>query len=297
MAEDLTAPSSPAISARHDATFVSPTTGDRIYYYHCSPASPRGLVAFFHGLMCHSNMPMFHALARECMAHGLAFAAWDCPHHGRSTWLAEGNVLKPQCMRGNGDDLVANASAFLDEAVRLYPTLPLVIFGQSFGGALCTRLAAMRSDLRGAFLLSPACPDVWTRRPRWLACMVYKWRMARFVVRSLRGIDRERRQAFHADPFGAKRLPSLSTLGVVYDLVKPASAPDAVVAVLCPVSILHGSRDDLIPWDIVVKLHDCLCGQRKEIRFVPRGTHDMLADAHTVRVCSETCVSLVGDAV
>ena len=77
---------------------------------------------------------------------------------------------------------------FLDQMVRLYPTLPLVVMGQSFGGALCARLAAARADLRGALLLSPACADAWARRARWLACLVYKWRTMRFAMRSLRKI-------------------------------------------------------------------------------------------------------------
>lgn len=247
--------------------------------------------------MCHSNMPMFHALARECIEHGLAFAAWDCPHHGRSTWLSEGNLSKPQCMRGGGDDLIENANAFLDQMVRLYPTLPLVVMGQSFGGALCARLAAARADLRGALLLSPACADAWARRARWLACLVYKWRTMRFAMRSLRKIGRERRRELRMDPFGAKRIPGLSTMGVVYDLVQPTASPDATVHIMCPVTILHGTRDDLIPCHRVMAMHHCLRGQPKQIRFVPHGTHDMLSDTSTVLECAAACKRLLGDSV
>lgn len=71
----MAAPPSPLVAPRVEAAFASPVTGDRMYYWTCSPAAPRGVAACFHGLLCHANMPEFHALARECMAQGLAFAA------------------------------------------------------------------------------------------------------------------------------------------------------------------------------------------------------------------------------
>ena len=139
--------------------------------------------------------------------------------------------------------------------------------------------------------------DAWARRARWLACLVYKWRTMRFAMRSLRKIGRERRRELRMDPFGAKRIPGLSTMGVVYDLVQPTASPDATVHIMCPVTILHGTRDDLIPCHRVMAMHHCLRGQPKQIRFVPHGTHDMLSDTSTVLECAAACKRLLGDSV
>lgn len=108
---------------------------------------------FVHGLGGHAmNWTDLMALLR----HRLVGVAPDLPGFGRSGPPAGGDYSL--------DAMVTAMVALIEQEVRTHQQ-PVVLVGNSLGGAVCVRLAATRPDLVSALVLvSPALPDLRPRR-------------------------------------------------------------------------------------------------------------------------------------
>ncbi|MFZ0324173.1 MAG: alpha/beta fold hydrolase [Actinomycetes bacterium] len=108
---------------------------------------------FVHGLGGHAmNWTDLMALLR----HRLAGAAPDLPGFGRSAPPPDGDYSL--------DAMVSAMARVVDGQAQAHGR-PVVLFGNSLGGAVCVRLAATRPELVSSLVLvSPALPDLRPRR-------------------------------------------------------------------------------------------------------------------------------------
>ncbi len=94
---------------------------------------------------------LMHLLSTAAGGAGLACDALDLPGFGHSPPAAAGCSVSGQA---------ATAAALIERRGRG----PVHLFGNSLGGAVCTRVAATRPDLvRTLTLVAPAMPDLWLR--------------------------------------------------------------------------------------------------------------------------------------
>lgn len=264
------------------------------------PATPSGLVVFFHGIGGHGDTRQVRQLASACLARGLAFYAWDCPHHGRSSTLGDPDSrMRPLHVVRGDEYLPSDACTFVARAIAEHPELPFVLCGQSFGGGLLLRCAGdLQSSTfarcRGLLLLSPMCEDANVRlfrRCPLLGCLRGKWCLLRFALRYVRRLSRTERAALRADPLIAARLPSLATMGTCARLVL-ATQPERIRQ---PLVIAQGGRDDLIPIDGML---DALARAatpplERVLHLSPSGGHDLLHEASAADEYAALCVDLL----
>lgn len=188
--------------------------------------------------------------ARATVVHAHGNAANVSNHAPQVAWLAkEGfNVLSFD-YRGFGysdgvpslDGVVADTRAALDEARRRQPGLPLILLGQSLGGATAIRAVAeepLDGDIRLLVVDS--------------------------AFASYRGIVRDATQASVLAliaPLAASTLPSGSR--------DPAQA---MAKLRLPVLILHGEKDRVVPVEHGERLLAAAAGPKEFIR-IPQGRH------------------------
>ncbi|TMH05255.1 MAG: lysophospholipase [Betaproteobacteria bacterium] len=138
------------------------------------------------------------------------------------------------------DGVVADTHAAIAEARRRQPGVPIVLFGQSLGGATAIRAAAEETgdDIRLVVIEA--------------------------AFASYRGIVRD-----------ATRYSVLALLAPVAGLTLPGEAKDpasAIARLRMPVLILHGERDRVIPIEHSEQLLAAATGPKQFIR-IPGGQH------------------------
>lgn len=194
--------------------------------------------------------------ARGTVVHLHGNAANVSNHVPQVAWLPSGglNVLTFD-YRGFGfsegapslDGVVADARAAIAEARRRRPGLPIVLLGQSLGGATAVRVMADESgnDIRLLVVDS--------------------------AFASYRGIARD-----------ATRGSVLALVAPVAALTLPAQAQDpesAIARVRVPVLLLHGSDDRIIPVEHGERLYAAANSPKEWIRIDGIGHHQALRRA------------------
>lgn len=236
----------PAPSADRSGGILARDDGATIAY-HALPGSFPGIV-FLHGFK--SDMTGTKALALEalCRERGQAFLRFDGFGHGQSSGRFEDGTI----------------GRWVDDAVAVIDALttgPQVLVGSSMGGWIML-LAALRRRERVAGLigLAPA-PDftedlVWQRfseaqRQAMLSAGVVllpdcygggDYPMTRLLI------EEGRRHLLLADP----------------------------IALACPVRLIHGMRDEDVPWETSLRLQRQLASEDVEVTLVKDGTHRLL---------------------
>lgn len=106
----------------------------KIHYRDWTPAEPRVLAVFFHGLGEHIGS--YEPFAAALNDAGVALWAHDHAGHGRSDGV--------RVLIKDVDDLLDDASILLDHARSAHPGLPLVLIGHSLGSTVATLLTGER---------------------------------------------------------------------------------------------------------------------------------------------------------
>lgn len=126
-----------------ELTFYSRITGATIHarmWPVDASLTATGVVVFLHGFGMHSGMPRYDTLRAACVARDLAFVAWDMPHHGTSSRLGGDHPLK--ALRVREPELVSDAVDLVALVrARFGAHVPVVLMGESLGGALALRVA------------------------------------------------------------------------------------------------------------------------------------------------------------
>lgn len=231
----------PSILTRED--------GATIAYHRRRGRSPG--VMFLGGFMSDMTGTKALALDRFCESRGQAFLRFDYFGHGQSS----------------GAFADATVSRWRDDALAVVDILtdgPQVLVGSSLGGWIMLLLAAARPQRIKALIGIAAAPDA-TEDLMW----------AQFPPAVRQAIERD----------GAARIPSayseqgyLITRKLVEDgrqhLIMRSAIPfDG------PVRLLHGMRDDDVPWQRSLALAERLAATDVRITLVKDGDHRLSRDA------------------
>jgi pimeloyl-ACP methyl ester carboxylesterase len=240
--------SSPSILTRHD--------GATIAYRQLGGRSPG--VLFCTGFR--SDMTGTKALFLEgyCRSHGHAFVRFDYFGHGGSS----------------GDITLGTIGRWADDAVAILDALtegPQIIVGSSMGGWVMLLAALARPDRVQALVGIAAAPDftedlVWQR------------------------LDVSRQQEFREtgsitlsskyDPAGYSH-----TLGLVED-GRRHLVMRQLIPLRCPARLLHGLRDDAVPWETSLRLAERLVSRDVVVTLVKGGDHRLSSEADLARLAA-----------
>ena len=204
---------------------------------------------FVHGFRSDCRGQKAAVLADHAAACGYSWVRFDLAGHGESggrfaderltSWLHNLRVLAAR-----------------------YGPRPLVLVGSSLGAWLAVLLARERSAVGGLVLLAPA----------------FNFLQRGYAAMSTSDQQRWRREGRIAlpDPYG----PPGATYELAYELVADAARHDVLSAPLslsCPVTIIHGSDDELVPVAIGEQFYQQLSAPHKELVVVPAGDHRLTA--------------------
>lgn len=238
--------SSPAILTRGDGATIG---------YHRLAGQTPGIV-FLGGF--HSDMIGTKALYLEdfCRRDGRAYVRFDYFGHGAS----------------NGDAATGTIGRWADDAIAVIDSLtegPQILVGSSMGGWIMLLAALARPARVHALIGIAASPDftedlVWPR------------------------LSPAQRRQLHET--GAVRLPSeYDAAGYTY---RPSLFEDGKrhlvmrkpIALDCPVRLLHGLRDDAVPWRTSLSLAERLDSRDVAVTLVKDGDHRLSREADLARL-------------
>ncbi len=246
------------------------------------PDTPQAVILALHGFNDYSNA--FDIPAREWAKHGILTLAYDqrgfgqAPHRGR--WAGVETMT---------DDLLTVARLLRDR----YPGTPLVILGESMGGAVVMAAAARYPDLPADRLVLSA-PAVWGREtmPGWqsagldILANILPWlEVSPQHIRRTPSDNIEMLRALGRDPLIIKRTRIDSLWGLVnlMDAAR-AAAPELRHDSL----ILYGAKEDILPPEAWRTMIDTLPrnGQWK-LRLYSSGFHMLLRDLNAAAVIED----------
>lgn len=118
--------------------------------------SPRAVVCLVHGLGEHSSR--YTHVAEALGKEGLVLFAFDQRGHGRSGG-ARGHI-------SSIEDFMKDIDLLLEQAQKVYPGLPLLLYGHSLGGILVLHYGLKRKpDLKGVIATSPGLHTALEKQP------------------------------------------------------------------------------------------------------------------------------------
>ena len=248
MTEDNSLESAPATLTCADGTTIA---------YHRTHGALPG-VAFMGGFRSDMTGTKATALEAFCRRTGRAFLRFDYSGHGASSGaFTDGTIGKW------ADDATAVLEALSDG--------PQIVVGSSMGGWIAL-LVALRRPGRVAGLVGIAAAPDFTEELMW------------------QRMTGDQRQALQRD-------------GVVYEPSEYGDAPSAItlklieegrrhllldrpIAIHCPVRLLHGMRDEDVPWSIAPRIAEKLLSEDVKVLLVKDGDHRLSRDQDIVRLCA-----------
>lgn len=209
---------------------------------------PVGL--FLHGFRSHCGGEKATALAHHAQTHGYSWARFDLAAHGAST-----GVLWEQTLSGWLEDARSVAA--------LYAPRPLILVGSSLGAWLAVLMARSgHIPVAGLVLLAPGF---------------------NFLQRYYASLPQDRRRQWRSegqltlpDPYG----PAGAVYRLGYRLVEDAAAHDvlsAPVTLPCPLTIIHGDRDEVVPLAVSEAFLDRARAPAQRLTVVAGGDHRLTA--------------------
>lgn len=242
----------PRTLARDDGTTLA---------FHHWPASAKGSalpgVVFMGGFMSDMTGTKATRLETFCRARGQQFTRFDYRGHGQSSGAFRDGTIG----LWSGDAMVILAE--VTEG-------PQILVGSSMGGWVML-LAALRQPERVAGLIGiAAAPD--------------------FVVRMYEAFSPEVRAALDRDGFISRPSeysdePYVITKALIDD-GRSNLLLDRPIDVDLPVRLLHGMRDDAVPWELSLRVAERLSSHDVRVTFVKDGDHRLSTDQDLELLCS-----------
>lgn len=230
-----------------------PHNGANLAYSHTPGAGP--LLVFLPGYMSDMTGSKAEALADWAAANGRACLRLDYSGCGASS----GEFLDGSISRWSDDAL-----AVIDHVA---PGSPVVLIGSSMGGWIALRLGTMLGTRLAGLIGIAAAPD-FTR-----------WGLA------LTPADHAdlARQGWFARP------SDYSEAGYRYSRALIDDAPaqlllDAQIAIDAPVRLLHGQRDDAVPWQVALDITAQLRSDDVQVTLIKDGDHRLSRPADIARL-------------
>ena len=243
---------------------ITRADGTPLHARHLPGRSPT--IVFLPGLRSDMMGDKASALARFAEERGQAMLRLDYSGHGTSG--------------GRFDD--GSIAVWRDDAVAVIETLapgPVVLVGSSMGGWIALMLgrvfdSASPGRVRGLVGIA-AAPD-FTRA---------------FVA----GLSDEARAELARDGrvvLPAEPDPLVLTRRAVED-GEACSLLDGTIAIACPVRLLHGQRDDVVPWMTALRIADGVASPDCQVTLVKDGDH-RLSRPQDIALLQATVAPLLG---
>ncbi|WP_439577139.1 alpha/beta fold hydrolase [Elioraea sp.] len=214
-------------------------------------------VMFLGGLRSDMTGTKATFLEAWCRARGQAFLRFDYTGHGVSDGRFEDGTIGAWS---------ADALAALDRLTEG----SVVLVGSSMGGWAMLNVALARPDRIAALVGIAAAPD-FTEDLLW-----DRWDAATRAALLRDGVVREPNPY---DPAGYAYTRALIEDGRRHLCLR------APLPLACPVRLLHGQRDDAVPWQTSLRLADRLAAEDVQVTLIKDGDH---------RLSRETDLSLLG---
>lgn len=221
----------------------------RIAYAACPGCGPT--VVFLGGLRSDMSGTKATFLDAWCRARGRAFLRFDYTGHGASAGRFEDGTIGAW---------TADALAVLDQLT----ADRVVLVGSSMGGWAMLNAALARPDRIAALLGIAAAPD-FTEDLLW-----GRWDEATRAALLRDGVVREPNPY---DPAGYPYARALIEDGRHHLRLR------GPIALACPARLLHGLRDDAVPWQTSLRLADCLTTGDVQVTLVKDGDHRLSREA------------------
>lgn len=190
-----------------------------------------------------------------CLENGYGFARLDYPGHGQS----------------GGEMVTFTISQALDAALHLIDKIikkPVVLTGSSTGGWIALLLAKARPEkVKGFVTIANACD--YTEDLYWQTFS--KEQQADIKQK---GFYEKR----FPDGFGFKLGLCLFEDGRKHLLFDDRSEKAGLSDITCPARLLHGTKDDAVPWTVSVRVAKELGGDDVEAHIIPHADHRFSED-------------------
>jgi pimeloyl-ACP methyl ester carboxylesterase len=230
------------------------TSGGNTLIYDKTDGRGPGVV-FLHGLKSDRGGNKALALEAFCRTRGYGFIRYDMYGHGESSGAFEDSG--PSRWR---DDAVA----VLDHLT----TGPQILVGSSMGGWIML-LAALARPTRIAGLIGIAAAPDFTNATTGRLSAAQRAQFERDGFIDLEsGYDAPLRIGRHLVDDGNRNL----VLG-------------GPLQISCPVHLLHGQRDDSVPWQLSMQIADKLAGEDVVVTLVKDGDHRLSRDQDLALLC------------
>lgn len=223
---------------------------------------PRAIVAIVHGYAEHSGR--YAQTATDLVGRGYGIEAVDLRGHGRSS----GERVHVTSY----DEYLDDVDAFLARVRAVHPGKKLFLLGHSMGGGVVTSYVIARKPALDGVILSGAA--MLARREDPPAGTPPQ--PARTGPLPAETISRDPAvvAAYENDPLVYRGAPPARTGAAwasAYQRVQ-----EGMASISCPLLILHGTADQLVPYQGSVQLHETACSTDKTLKLYEGLYHEVL---------------------
>jgi len=206
---------------------------------HHPAGAVRGAVILCHGMESNKNSEKIVRVAAALAGRGILALRFDFSYAGGSSGKFEDITYA-----GEVDDLCVAYALVKNRAPG-----KIAILGSSMGGTVALLFAAKQPAIAALVTVAaPVHPEAFPARtlsPE----QINQWRGRGYTL-------------YHGRRLNVSLLHDLETINVV----------EAAAHIACPVLIIHGDVDEVVPVNEAHELHACLSGPRK-LSILPRGDH------------------------
>ncbi|WP_028880177.1 alpha/beta hydrolase [Terasakiella pusilla] len=249
-------------TGKNAPSFLTQQNGDKIAYHYTEGRTPG--VIFLHGLM--SDMDGGKALAVEefCKKRGNAFLRFDCQGHG----LSDGAFKDGTIERWSNDTV-----DMLDQVAKG----PQILIGSSMGGWNMILSALKRPDRIAGLIGIAAAPDFTEDL------------MMEDLTADQHKLVQE--QGYVEIPCDYGDEPYVISK-VLLENGRENLVLRKPIPLDVPVRLLHGKKDDDVPWQTALRLEQMLTSDDVEITFIKNGDH-RLSEEHDLDRLTRTLDALL----
>ncbi len=230
---------------------------DSTIAYHALKGKSPG-VLFLGGFQSDMTGTKATALDAFCRASGHAYTRFDYTGHGASS----GRFIDGTIGRWAED-----AIAVLDRLTEG----PQILVGSSMGGWLMLLAALARPERLHGLVGVAAAPD-FTEDLLWQG-----------LDDAARGVLERQGVLYMPSEYDDEPYPITRTL---IEEGREHLVMRGPIAITCPVRLLHGMKDNEVPWQTALKLSDRLESRDVSVRLIKDGDHRLSSEVHLKRLCA-----------
>lgn len=217
--------------------------------HHPVTSAARGAVIVCHGMESNKNSEKLVSLGEALASRGILTLRFDFSYVGESTSKFEDITYSGEC-----DDLRAAYAL-----VRNRDPGKIAILGSSMGGTVALLFAAEEPEVAALVTVAaPVHPEQFPQRIL-TSTQIDEWRNQGFTF-------------YHGQRLNVSLLHDLEKINILR----------AAARVICPVLIIHGDADEVVPVREAHELHGCLTNSRRLL--VLKGGDHRLSDPASMQL-------------